>query len=129
MTTSRDFRLALLFVLILCAVADVGVRLEAAPAGQVRVLYVMPQDRALRPDYYAAVQNAMLSLQSWYKDQLGGKTFSLFRVQPETCQLPQPAAYYASDSWSKVLNDVQACAPVSYNSSAFVWVLYVDVVH
>jgi hypothetical protein len=95
----------------------------------VRVLYVMPQDRTLRSDYYAAVADAPVDLQGWYQNQLGGKTFSLFSVQPETCLLPQGADYYASDSWTKVMTDVQTCAPVSYNSSVFVWVLYIDVIH
>jgi hypothetical protein len=95
----------------------------------VRVLYVMPQDRVFRSDFYTAVQNAMVSLQTWYSGQLSGKTFTLFAPQPEICQLPRPADYYAIDSWSKILADVQACAPVTYGPSSFAWVLYVDVVH
>jgi Domain of unknown function (DUF5011) len=95
----------------------------------VRVLYVTPQNRTLRSDYYAAVANAPVNIQSWYKNQLGGKTFSLFHVQPETCQLPQAADYYAVDSWAKVMTDVQTCAPVGYDDPVFVWVLYVDIVH
>jgi len=98
-------------------------------SGQVRLLYVIPQDREFRSDYSAAIQNALTDLQSWYRGQLAGKTFSLFSSQPEICRLPRPANYYASDSWSKVLNDVQSCAPVSYGSSVFAWVLYVDVIH
>lgn len=98
-------------------------------SGQVRVLYVIPQDRALRTDYNGAVQSAMVDVQSWYRDQLGGKTFTLSASQPEVCHLPQAAAYYASDSWNKVLNDVQGCALVSNNSSVFAWVLYVDIIH
>jgi len=33
--------------------------------------------------------------------------------------LPQSADYYASDSWSKVMRDVQSCVHVSYGSSTF----------
>jgi hypothetical protein len=129
MTIPRVIRLALPVVLLLCSIDRAGVRLEGGQSAQVRVLYLMPADRAFRPDYYAGVQNAMLSLQSWYRDQLGGQTFSLFRVQPEICRLPQPADYYAIDSWTKVLDDVQACAPVGYFSPSVAWVLYVDIVH
>jgi len=71
----------------------------------------------------------MLDLQSWYRNQLGGKTFSLFNEEPEVCSLSQTADYYAVNSWSKVLSDVQRCAPVSYSSPAIAWVLYVDIIH
>jgi hypothetical protein len=97
-------------------------------SGDVRVLYLIPQDRAFRSDYSLAVQNAMDNVESWYRDQLAGKTFSLFGPQPETCRLPQTADYYATGSWSKLMNDVQSCAPVSYNLD-FVWMLYVDIIH
>ena len=98
-------------------------------SSQVRVLYVVPQDRAFRSDYAVAVEKALTDLQSWYRTQLTGRTFSLFNSQPETCRLLRPADYYARDTWSKVLTDVQSCAPVSYGSSGFAWVLYVDVLH
>jgi hypothetical protein len=109
-----------------------SVTVNVTPVSQppvVRVLYVTPQDRTPRSDYYAAVANAPVNIQGWYKNQLGGKTFSLFRVQPETCRLPQAADYYAVDSWTKVMTDVQTCAPVEYDDPVFVWVLYVDIVH
>jgi hypothetical protein len=97
-------------------------------AGGVRVLYVIPQDRSFRSDYNTAIGNAMRDLQSWFRGQLSGKTFSL--VGPtESCRLPRTADYYASDSWSKVLSDVQQCALVSGGAMSFVWVLYVDIVH
>lgn len=98
-------------------------------SGQVRLLYVVPQDREFRADHAAAIRNALTDLRSWYAGQLAGKTFTLFGSEPERCRLPREAAYYASDSWSKVLNDVQSCLPVSHGSSTFAWVLYVDVVH
>ena len=98
-------------------------------SGRVRLLYVIPQDRESRPDHAAAIQNALTDLRAWYAGQLAGSTFELFGSQPETCRLPREAAYYARDSWSKVVSDVQGCAPVSQGSSAFAWVLYVDVVH
>lgn len=102
------------------------------PTPLVRVLYLIPQDRTFRSDYANAIAGAMTSLRAWYAGQLGGKTFSLFSTQPETCQLPQPAAYYSVDSWNKLFFDVQSCAPVSgglYASSTTDWVLYADVVH
>jgi VCBS repeat protein/Big-like domain-containing protein len=107
--------------------ATIQVTVQAASL--VRVLYLIPQDRSFRADYSSSVQNAMLSLESWYAGQLGGRTFSLFSAQPEICRLPQSAAYYAVDSWTKIYNDVQQCAPVSYGPSSTTWVLYADVIH
>jgi hypothetical protein len=43
--------------------------------------------------------------------------------------LPQPADYYASDTWTKIFNDAQPCAPVTYSSPTVTWVIYADVVH
>ena len=99
------------------------------PSGSVRVVYVRPSDRRLRVNYYNAVRSAMIDLQTWFAGQLSGKTFNLYRSLPEICSLPQPAAYYASDTWTRVLTDVQGCLPVAGGTSQFAWVLYVDVVH
>ncbi len=97
--------------------------------GQVRMLYVYPRDRAVRQDYLAAIQTAFRDLQSWFASQLGGPTFTVATPQPQLCQLPQDAAFYAVDSWSKVMSDVQGCAPVSWHSQSTTWALYVDIVH
>lgn len=91
------------------------------------MLYVRPSDRPYRSDYASAIQNVLPNIQSWYRDQLGGKTFHLHTAQPEPCALPHDSAYYLMGSWTKVLADVQGCAPVGYASPTVTWVLYVDV--
>jgi hypothetical protein len=101
----------------------------AQGSGEVRVLYVIPSDRSFRRDYSEAVEFALHDLRVWYAGQLAGRTFWLREPVPEVCRLPQPAAYYAVDSWTKVLDDVQGCAPVSYGSDRLAWVLYVDIIH
>lgn len=98
-------------------------------SGVVRTLYVIPADRDVRSDYATAVSNAVMDLQSWYRGQLSGKTFTLSNTHLEECHLAKPADDYASDTWGRVLTDVQACAPVSAGSEDTVWILYVDVVH
>ena len=107
------------------AVVDVG---PATPAPSVRLLYLVPSDRAYRADYAAAIRAAFADLRSWYRRQVG-RTFSLYRAGPEVCGLPNPARYYAADSWSKVVADVQPCAPVAEGPQQVVWVLYADVAH
>ena len=96
---------------------------------QVRVLYVVPTDRDFRTEYSAGIQAALSDLQCFYGRQMGGPTFSIFNTIPDYCRLPHQSDYYASDSWNKVLTDVQECAPVSYGSTQFTWILYVDIVH
>ncbi len=81
----------------------------AAPFGNpyatVKVLYLYPQDRPYRADYAAAIEGSVLNVRSFFADQMGGRTFSLFKQQSprfETCRLPQNAAYYLTDSATKL---------------------------
>ncbi|WP_420443984.1 cell wall-binding repeat-containing protein [Candidatus Poriferisodalis sp.] len=96
-------------------------------APNVRVLYAAPADREFRPDYSEGIEHALVDLQSWYRQQLGGLTFSLYDATPEHCQMDMPADFYAPDSWNKVVEGVQHCAPVEGFTSEFVWVIYADV--
>ena len=106
----------------------VSVRISLRTEGTVRVLYVSPADRQFRTDYSEAITNAFVDLQSWYRRQTGGLTFSLYESTPEHCRLPEPEDYYArGNAWEKIQEDVQPCAPVEYGRANFVWVLYVDV--
>ena len=96
--------------------------------GSVRVMYVAPADREFRADYSAGIARAIVDVQSWYRNQLDGLTFSIYSVVPEWCQLPREHDYYShGDAWEKVLRDVQSCAPVRGDTSRFSWALYVDV--
>jgi hypothetical protein len=106
----------------------VSVAVVGGGTHMVRVVYLVPQDREFNPVYRDAIRNAMVDLQQWYGSQLGGRSFRWHSLTPDECRLPRPADYYGVDSWTKVYNDVQACAPVSY-ASATAWVVYADVVH
>jgi len=99
------------------------------PVPSVRFLYLIPTDRTYRQDYADAIGTTAVSIRAWYYGQMG-RTYSLFTdTVVEPCFLPNASAYYASDSWSKIMADVQRCANVTNNSQRFVWVLYADVVH
>ncbi len=108
------------------AVAEVSVHISARETGTVRVIYAAPSDREFRSDYRDAIQHAIVDLQSWYRRQLGGLTFSLYDATPEQCQLSETSDYYDQDPWQKVLEGVQHCAPVEDNTSTFAWVIYAD---
>ena len=110
------------------AEVPVSVRVSLRTEGTVRVLYVSPSDRQFRADFSEGITNALVDLQSWYRRQTGGLTFSLYDVAPEHCRLPEPEDYYArGDAWEKVQEDVQPCAPVEWGRADHVWVVYVDV--
>lgn len=95
----------------------------------VRLVYAVPQDRMVRLDYPAAVGQAFADLRIWYRNQVGGVTFTLFQAEPEACRLPEPASYYGVDTWTRVMTGVQTCLPAEYNSPDFRWVIYADVEH
>ena len=105
----------------------VSVRISVPVAGTVRVLYASPADREFRHQYSEAIANALVDLQSWYRRQLGGLTFSLYDATPERCRMDMPADFYVPDSWEKVVEGVQHCAPVEGYTSEFAWVVYADV--
>lgn len=93
----------------------------------VKAMYLRPTDRPLRADYATAVDNAVTEMQGWYGSQLGGKTF-VRSPGVQECALPGDSTYYRTQSWSRVLNDVQSCAPVAAGGADVTWVLYVDVI-
>ena len=105
----------------------VSVRISVHETGTVRLLYAAPAEREFRADYSEYFQHAMAGLQSWYRQQLGGLTFSLYDAKPQECRLPEPLAYYGRHSWQRVLDGVRHCAPVTEGTSTFVWVIYADV--
>ena len=111
------------------AETPVSVGISTRSTGSVRVLYAIPSDREFGAYTSGTIAHAMVDLQSWYRRELGGLTFSLYETTPEVCRMRQPADYYATgDSWDKVETGVQHCAPVSRETSDFTWVIYADVV-
>ena len=108
--------------------APVSVRISARSTGTVRVIYAAPSDREFRADASEAIAHAIVDLQSWYRRELGGLTFSLYEATPEECRMSEPADYYGTgNAWAKVVAAVQHCAPVQHDHPDFVWVIYPDV--
>ena len=110
------------------AEALVSVRISTRSTGAVRILYERPSGREFRTDASVAITHAIVDLQSWYRRELGGLTFSLYEATPHECRMSEPADYYGrGNAWAKVVEGVQHCAPVQHDSPDFVWVVYVDV--
>ena len=108
--------------------APISVRISTRSTATVRVLYAIPSDREFRADASEAIANAIVDLQSWYRRELGGLTFSIYEATPEVCRMSEPEAYYESgNAWARVVAGVQPCAPVQHGHPDFVWVIYPDV--
>ena len=95
--------------------------------GIVRVLYATPTDRQYRAKVSDAIGRALVDVQSWFRQQLDGLTFSLGDPTPEHCELGMSTEFYLPGTWGKVVEGTQHCAPVEPFSSEFVWVIYADV--
>ena len=91
-------------------------------------MYAAPSGREFRSDYSEAISNAIVEVQSWYRRETDGLTFSLYQATPEFCQMSRSSDFYARYSWERVINGVQPCAPVKHDDPHYVWVVYADVV-
>lgn len=112
------------------ASADVIVPIVGGRQRTVRLMYLVPTDRQHQVHYRKAIQTAFVSLQAWYRDQLGGQVFSLASLSPDECGMLQPSSFYAVDTYSKVFAEARRCGPVTAGSSQnVVWIVYADVVH
>ena len=102
-----------------------SVRISTRSARSVRVIYAAPSDREFRADMSEHLANVTVDLQSWYRRQLDGLTFSLYEATPEECRMSEPADYYVrGNAWEKVVEGLQSCAPVQHGSPDFIWVVY-----
>ena len=128
--------LAVLLATVATASAADTDKLSPREAGRfVRVLYLAPADRDFRADFESSIATAVASVHRWYREQLDGSTFAVYRPMAERCRLPEDSDYYSHGNvWEKVLRAVQSCAPVrdigasggDINAAQVVWVLYVD---
>lgn len=92
----------------------------------VRAIYAIPTDREYRSTYERGIQNALIELQYWYREQMpDNSTFRLYSSLPTVCALPHPQAHYWLGAFDKILRDVQECESVG--TGDFVWLVWSDV--
>ncbi len=98
------------------------------PAYEVRLIYAIPSDRDHDKDYADAIADALLAVQGWYASKLEGRSFTIANSFPEVCNLSMPARYYEfEDGWDRVIKGLSSCAPITYPSAEYIWVIYPDV--
>jgi hypothetical protein len=102
----------------------------------VRVLYLVPEDRAARQEYIKAIEKALLDLQVWYYGSLGGRTFRLNNPMVEVRRASHKAAWYSRHrpavrsekrfyTFYNALADAAAFG-VKVNDRKHIWLLYID---
>ena len=110
------------------AASVVSVQISLRTRQTVRVVYASPEDRQFRADYSEAIAYAMADVQSWFRRQTGGLTFGLYEATPEWCRLDGDNDYYSrGHSFEKVVEGLQACAPVGFGGEDHTWIVYADV--
>jgi len=109
---------------------------DAIPSVQkeVRIVYLVPSDRAIRQDYQLATSAAIGHLQAFYQSQLGsGFAFSLHTPIVEVFQTSHAAAFYTTGAnstdigfWTSVLGDGFSVSGGGFNDPNNRWIYYID---
>jgi hypothetical protein len=123
-------------LVFLCLTAVVGVADAAAPRPQsVRIVYLVSQDRTVRPDYQAALTAAALDLQKWYAKQLDGLTFRLNDPVVEVVKSDQKAEWFYrhpngdnQDDWgyNNGFAEAKRLVGARLSDPNYIWVIYSD---
>jgi hypothetical protein len=103
----------------------------------VQAYLITPTDKKFNAQYYTAVKSAALSLQTWYKNQMGNKTFTLNPGVVDTLSGLHEAAWYnayngdsisgsSSYSYHNTLYDIQQLLGSRFNTTNFDYFVFVD---
>ena len=100
----------------------------------VLVYLVTPTDASFNPQYYTAVKSCVLSLQTWYKAQMGNKTFTLNPVVVDTLTGLHNSSWYNSDNglplggygpYYNTLYEMHQLLGANYDSTHYTYFVYV----
>jgi len=104
---------------------------------EVRMIYLVPRDKAPREKYRAAMANAILHVQNFFQSQLGSShnfsTFSIHNPVVEVYTTAHDASFYSSFTGSPfgrffeaVLLDGFAVSGGGFNDPNYRWIYYID---
>jgi hypothetical protein len=103
---------------------------------QVRVVYIVPSDKAISDDYKAAITDAILHLQDFYQRQMGGGlAFSLHNPIVEVHQSSHTTSWFSTNPsspnsagwfWENSLAQAFLLTGGGFNDPNYRWVYYVD---
>ena len=102
----------------------------------VRVVYLVPADRAESPEFLTATGAAIVHVQRWYWERMGNrKTFRLHNPVVEVRPLDHDAYWYIANRldadptqwfWQNVLHDGFAATGAGFHDPQNRWVFYID---
>ena len=101
----------------------------------VRVVYMVPSDRTPDPLYIATLEQSVLSLQLWLRDQMpNGTSFRVHSPLVNVVQTEHPEAYYNQDHtgggdlvfWDNVRDDTFLHLDTDWDDPDNVWLVYAD---
>lgn len=108
----------------------------AAEAKQIHFVYLSPSDVAYDAELEAGVENAARTLQAWFPQELGGRTFELNADVVEWYQTPHDTSWYQTDPsnpafnagrfWEAATADAFALTGGHFYDPDDIWVLYLD---
>jgi hypothetical protein len=98
------------------------------------MLYLVPVDRAVRKDYENRVEAAIQHLQIWFRNELGGTTFTLNKSVVEVVRTSQVAAWYSTHPsgeyaiwfWNNVTTEAFRLTGGNFLDPNNIWVFYID---
>jgi hypothetical protein len=105
---------------------------------RVRVIYLVPSDKAVRPEYRTAIESAFLDLREFYRRELGsGYSFLLANPAVAVFQTSHPSSFYASTPsrptappsswfWENALADGFGLTGGAFNDPNNRWIFYID---
>lgn len=105
------------------------------PERCVRIIYMVSKDREMKKEYVKAVEKAAQSVQKWYAEKLGGRTFRLHDPIVEVVKSDKGAMWFTEnpndshrDNWGflNTLAETKRLCDYEKNREQFVYVVYSD---
>jgi hypothetical protein len=125
-----------LITLSVLFVSDMSDAVASPALKSVRVIYLVPKDRAPRQEYLRAIENTVLDLQSWYYGHLNGKTFRLNNPIVEVRKTAHNAAWYDKHTpkekverkYNTFYNALAEAASLGAKADDpnYIWLIYID---
>lgn len=107
----------------------------AASPKTVRVIYLVSADRQENPAYTRAISDAAVSVQNFFRRELGGTTFRLNNPIVEVVKSDKDASWFygnqrrgSVDNWGydNTLEEAQRLLGARHSDPDYVWVIYSD---
>ena len=123
------------YLLLFASQSSSSAQSPRATGPVVRIVYLVPADRAVRDDYVERLEAAIQHVRIWTRNEMGdGTTFSTNRRVVEVVHTSQVAAWYSTNPsgdyalwfWTNVLTEAFALTGAKFADPNNTWVFYID---